>query len=452
MLNISPNTTPEREKYLHSKSLERLEGKGEQTKFLRMLGISFGILVILMLLPWTQNLNAPGEVISRFPDKKPQQVNSLIDGRIKKWYAFEGQNINAGDTIVTLTEVKPEYLDEDLIPRTLALVRAKEEAIVLYTNKLEALANQEVILEERRELAIQQAKLKIQQSIQKVAADSAAAVQARIDRDIANEREKRAYQLFEDGLITQTDLESRILKKQEAQAKFVKAENTLNTTRQELSVARLDVRSKRAEYNDKIAKNQSDQASTGAAKQDAIAEKTKLENTLANYRTRQTGQVILAPQGGRVVSTTQGGVGEIIKAGASVCTIQPLDFQEAAELYVNAMDVPLIHPGENVRLQFDGWPALVFSGWPSASVGTFGGQVVSVDQVINAKGKYRVIIIPEEGESWPRPLSIGSGVYGMVLLKDVPLGYELWRQINGFPPEFYEGKDVEEKKEGDEKK
>jgi len=25
----------------------------------------------------------------------------------------------------------------------------------------------------------------------------------------------------------------------------------------------------------------------------------------------------------------------------------------------------------------------------------------------------------------------------MVLLKDVPIWYELWRQINGFPPDYY---------------
>jgi hypothetical protein len=109
------------------------------------------------------------------------------------------------------------------------------------------------------------------------------------------------------------------------------------------------------------------------------------------------------------------------------------------------MDVPILHPGAKARLQLDGWPALVFSGWPSASIGTYAAEVLSVDQVINAQGKYRIILIPDSAEGdWPRPISIGSGVIGILLLKDVPLGYELWRQLNGFPPEFYAIEDVKE--------
>ena len=30
-----------------------------------------------------------------------------------------------------------------------------------------------------------------------------------------------------------------------------------------------------------------------------------------------------------------------------------------------------------------------------------------------------------------------TGAQGMALLKDVPVWYELWRNINGFPPEYY---------------
>jgi hypothetical protein len=209
---------------------------------------------------------------------------------------------------------------------------------------------------------------------------------------------------------------------------------------------------KAAEYADKIAKIASDEATTEASMQEALQELTKLENTLSNYERRETGRVVLAPQEGRVVRITQSGVGEIVKAGQSVCTIQPVDFSEAVELYVNAMDVPLMHPDAYVRLQFDGWPALVFSGWPSATVGTFGGRVVSVDQVINDKGKYRVIIAPDLSEGgWPQPLSIGSGAFGMILLKDVPLGYELWRQLNGFPPEYYTAADVKKTDKEDKK-
>jgi hypothetical protein len=32
---------------------------------------------------------------------------------------------------------------------------------------------------------------------------------------------------------------------------------------------------------------------------------------------------------------------------------------------------------------------------------------------------------------------MGTGAQGIALLKDVPIWYELWRNINGFPPDYY---------------
>jgi hypothetical protein len=99
------------------------------------------------------------------------------------------------------------------------------------------------------------------------------------------------------------------------------------------------------------------------------------------------------------------------------------------------MDVPLLARGRKVRLQFDGWPVLQFSGWPNASVGTFGGLVQVIDYVASSNGEYRILVIPDPSEEpWPVLLRLGSGVNGWVMLNDVPIWYEIWRQINGFPP------------------
>jgi multidrug resistance efflux pump len=456
MLNISPYPKKFETRASESKSMLRLNPERRGKKLIRNFFIGIVALIGVLLLPWTQNVSAPGKVISRYPDKKPQQVNTMIDGRIAKWYVYEGQVIEKGDTLLRLEEVKPEYLDPQLVERTQDLIDAKSMAIEAYGEKLVALRQQEEALIQSREFELAQARLKVRQSRQKVLADSAAVEQAQLDVKIAQQRLERAEELYyKDGLLTTTDFESRSLKRQEAEAKLVKADNDLASSRQSLEMASIEVNRKAAEYADKIAKNRSDQASTSANLQDARAERTKLDNTLANYERRQTGQIVLAPQGGRVIQTLSSGVGEIVKSGTAIATIQPLDFVEACELYVEAMDVPLMHKGAHVRLQFDGWPALVFSGWPSASVGTFAGEVVSVDQVINDRGKYRVIIIPDPAEGdghWPRPLSIGSGAFGMVLLKNVPLGYELWRQLNGFPPEFYTASEAGNKQDKGEKK
>jgi hypothetical protein len=108
------------------------------------------------------------------------------------------------------------------------------------------------------------------------------------------------------------------------------------------------------------------------------------------------------------------------------------------ELFVKPVDLPLIANGQKVRFLFDGFPAIVFSGWPSACYGTFTGTVVAVETSVSDNGLFRLLVTESEGEKvWPMELRMGTGAAGFALLKDVPLWYELWRNINGFPPDYY---------------
>ena len=113
----------------------------------------------------------------------------------------------------------------------------------------------------------------------------------------------------------------------------------------------------------------------------------------------------------------------------------------AVQVWVAGNDQTFIQAGRHVRLQFEGWPAVQFSGWPSVAVGTFGGEVASVDATDNGMGRFRVLIIPDETDfAWPEHPYLRQGVrtYGWVLLDQVPLGYEVWRRMNGFPPALEE--------------
>ena len=117
--------------------------------------------------------------------------------------------------------------------------------------------------------------------------------------------------------------------------------------------------------------------------------------------------------------------------------IVPQTTRTVVELFLNGNDVPMVSAGRPVRLQFEGWPALQFSGWPSVAVGTFGGRVLLVDATDDGMGKFRVLVEPDPGdEPWPSAQYLRQGVRanGWVLLDIVSLGYELWRQFNGFPP------------------
>lgn len=155
---------------------------------------------------------------------------------------------------------------------------------------------------------------------------------------------------------------------------------------------------------------------------------------------RQQNQVILAPKDGVILKVLAGDNATVVSAGDKIATFAPNLIEPAVELYVSGNDIPLIYAGRKVRLQFEGWPVIQFSGWPSVAIGTFGGVVTSVDPSVSENGKFRLIIKPVEGEKWPdqRFLRHGAKAYGWVILNRVSAIYEIWRQINSFPPTFDE--------------
>jgi hypothetical protein len=107
-------------------------------------------------------------------------------------------------------------------------------------------------------------------------------------------------------------------------------------------------------------------------------------------------------------------------------------------MFVEPMDLPLIGIGQKVRFVFDGFPAIVFSGWPQNSYGTFGGVVSAVETSVSDNGKFRVLVAEDPSDKkWPTMLRMGGGANGIALLKNVAIYYELWRNINGFPPDYY---------------
>lgn len=171
-----------------------------------------------------------------------------------------------------------------------------------------------------------------------------------------------------------------------------------------------------------------------AASEAAASELAESETKLS----RQENQIIYAPKDGVVLRVLSGNSATMVKAGDKLATFAPDLNDPAIELYVSSNDIPLIYEGRKVRLQFEGWPAIQFSGWPSLAIGTFGGVVTAVDSSISENGKFRVIIKKADGENWPdqKFLRHGTKAYGWILLNNVRLGYEIWRQINSFPPEF----------------
>lgn len=385
-------------------------------------GMGIG-LVVLLVLPWQQTVQGNGTVSTLSPQERPQVLPSRIDGRIERWLVPEGTFVKAGAPIVEISEVKDEYFDPQLLERTREQLTAKTQANAEKAGKADAYAQQMDALARALEFKRQQVRNKITQY-------TAAVEQAVLDDSLARDQYRRREALFASplGLTSLNDLQASRLKAQATSAKLVEKRN-------ELANAQVDLEAIEAEYREKIQKARSERQATLADMQDGVGEISKLRTKVAALGVRRGFYQIRAPQDGYVVKAMRQGVGELVKPGDPVVTIQPATTERAVALAVRAVDVPLLQVGRTVRLEFDGWPALQFSGWPSVSVGTFGGVVAVIDQVASADGSFRVLVTPDpHDEPWPAQLRLGSGVHGWAALRTVPVWFELWRQLNGFSP------------------
>jgi len=395
--------------------------------------------LVVLFLPWTQSVSMTGEVSVLNPESKPQQVTSRIAGRVEKWYIRDGDFVHRNDTIAFISEIKEEYMDSLLVQRSESQVKAKEVSLQSYENKVNSINEQIDAINKALRLKTEQVKNKILQVKAKLSSDSAEAQASANNYKVADEQFKRYEELLGKGVISKTDLENRKVKVQEAYAKKISAENKITATKNELLNVELELNTTLQEYNEKLMKAESDKFSTISMVYDTEGSLTKLQNQLSNYALRSTYYYVLAPQDGYVNNLALKGVGEIVKEGGMLCSIVPVQKEQAVELYIDPIDLPLVAKGQNVQLIFDGWPAFVFSGWPGISYGSYSAEIVTFDKVISANGKFRVLAV-RTNERWPDAIQIGGGAKGFAMLGNVPVIYELWRKANGFPPEFYKPK------------
>ena len=446
MLNISHNKLNRKVSLERFASAQKVFHQRHYKHFNRFL-LGFALVgFIVLFLPWTQNISGKGYLTTLKPDQRPQTIQSPIPGRIEKWYVQEGDYVKKGDTILFISEIKNEYFDPRLVERTGQQIKAKEASVTSYEGKVKALNNQVNAVSIERGLKLQQAKNKLLQSRLKVQSDSIDLEAAKTNIKIAQRQFGRTEQLESEGLKAVTDVEEKRLKLQETQAKLFSQENKFLAAKNEVINAEVEINRVKAEYTDKISKAQSDMFTAQSNQFDSEAQVTKLENAYTNYEMRKDLYYIRAPQNGFINKAIQAGIGETFKEGDRLVGIMPSDYELAVETFVEPIDLPLLHIGEKVRVQFDGWPAIVFSGWPNISYGTYGGEVVAIETFISDNGKFRVLLAPDKNDhTWPKAIRVGSGANTIALLEDVPIWFELWRQLNGFPPNYYQPDGVKTK-------
>jgi multidrug efflux pump subunit AcrA (membrane-fusion protein) len=394
--------------------------------------------IAVLLLPWTQNINANGNITAIKQEQRPQEINTILPGKIVKWFVKEGDYVNAGDTILQLGEIKVDYFDPQLLERTQNQINAKKSSANAYENKAAAAQAQTNVLSTGR--ALKQASIdnKIEQQKLKVRNDETDLVAVNNELSVYKRQIEAGKIMLDSGAVSLIDFEKRKVNYQNAVAKKTIAENKLSQSRQELINLSIEQNISVMDYNDKISKADGDRFGSLSSAAATEADISKLENTYSSYDIRNKLYYVTASQSGQITKAKKAGIGEMLKEGEMIAEIVPDKIDYAVEMYVEPMDLPLVNKGQKVRFVFDGIPAIVFSGWPQGSFGTFGGIISAYETNVSANGKFRILVIEDTSEKkWPKNLRMGSGAKGIALLKDVPIYYELWRHINGFPPDFY---------------
>ena len=396
------------------------------------------VITICLFLPWTQNVRSKGRVTTLRLEDRAQEVNTVISGRIAQWYVTEGDQVLAGDTLVRLEEVKVEYFDPQLLARTQDQLAAKSDAVELYNSKSDAIGSQIVALQAALNSKLQVIDNKVQQQRLKITNDSMEYVALSNELKAYLRQNEAAKILLDSGAISKVEYEKRWVNFQLSQGKVVMAKNKWEQSKQELNTLSFERNLSILEYTDKIAKARGDRSAVLSEVAGTRAEVAKLQNLFANYDARSKFYYITAPQSGQLSKAMKAGIGEWVKEGDFIAEIVPSQQDKAVEIYIQPIDLPLVQKDQKVMLVFDGYPAIVFSGWPSSSYGTFRGVVTFIGQAADANGKFRVMVREDSTyRQWPQTLTIGTGAQGISMLKEVPVYYELWRNINGFPPDYY---------------
>ena len=421
------------------KSLENIYHINKKSNVAKWFLFTFLAFVFIMFLPWTQNIKTQGNVNTLFQEQRPQKLNSPIPGRIIKWYVKNGDVVKKGDTILQISEVKDDYLDPLLVERTQEQVQAKKGVRDYYNAKISTTENQIAAITAAKDLKLNQIKIKIAQLQNKLKAEQAELTAVNNELKIAQDQLNRQNKMYEEGLVSLTQLQQRNVSYQNALAKKTSAENKLAQTQQEIAAQNIEQNAIIQEYTEKLSKTEGDRFQSMGQVAGSTGDIAKLENQVATYKVRKGLYYILATQDGQITQLTKAGIGEIVKDAETIGIIVPKKIDYIAEIYVKPVDLPLIRENQKVMLTFDGFPAIVFSGWPNSSYGTFSGKIIAIENSISENGLFKAIVAEDKTQKrWPPNMKIGTGASGIAILNDVPIWYEIWRNINGFPPDYYQ--------------
>jgi len=390
----------------------------------------FAIVCFTAFAPWQQFVGGSGRVVAYAPLQRRQVVQSPISGRVARWVdgIREGIRVKQGQMIVEIRDLDPNLLLR--LQQQMIATQRELEAMKQVAGAYEAQVQSFQTVREQTVAAadeyIKMSEQKLKAEKQNLEAVEAALLQVEADY----ERQKK---LAEEGLASTFKQQVAQRKRQEALAKVEQAKAYIASAQNGVN----------AKNNEREAKEREAQAkinSATAQAQKARGDVAKTEKALLALNVKQAqqqSQVVTAPWDGFLFKLETFQQGAIVKQGDPLFTLVPEVTERAVEIWLKGNDISWVTVGRHVRLQFEGWPGIQLAGWPSVAVNTFGGRVAVVDSTDNGKGQFRILIQPDPTDDpWPSDRFLRQGVRtnGLVMLEQVPLWFEVWRQMNGFPP------------------
>lgn len=385
--------------------------------------------LLMAFAPWQQTVTGSGYVVAYLPSERQQVLEATIKGRIERWNEelVENSRVAKGDFIAEIRDLDVDYatrLDTQL-ENTKVMFAASLRIVEANRGQLTAYRDVQQQITRAQDAYVQAATEKVAAAEQKLSLAQAAVPQLKAAFD-------RAKMLHDQNNIS-------LEKFQEIERKLLESEAKVREETANVSASKSDLTGKQSDRLAYIQKAAADVSYYEGALDKALSEVARMEKEQAEMQSkvaRQSTQIINAPFDGYVVEFNPNMNTQLVKEGDPICVIVPDTKDRAVQIWLDGNDAPLVKKDAHVRLQFEGWPAVQFAGWPSVAVGTFGGTVVSVDVIDNGKGKFRCQIRPDKPEEWPNERYLRQGVRanGWVLLEQVPLWFEFWRQLNGFPP------------------
>lgn len=385
------------------------------------------MLLLLTMTPWQQNVRGVGRVVAYTPYERQQVIGAPIEGRISEWRVIEGSTVKKGDILAKMLDNDPQLLQR--LENERMTIVARLDAI---NQRMQTAENQLRMAEQARPQALSAARNRVDMARERSKAATQALLAAQAAKKTAQLNLNRQSTLFEKGLTSKRNLELAELEMAQRATEIGRNQASTEAAKSEIDAISADANKLANDTQALIEKSRADLNKASEELNYAKAELLKLETKLA----RQNNQTIVAPRDGTVLRLLANPGAELVKAGQALAILVPDSGERAVELWLDGNDLPLVVNKTHVRLQFEGYPAVQFGGWPEISVGSFGGQVSLIDSTDDGKGHFRVLVKPDPDDiPWPEPRFLRQGVRvnGWVLLGRVTLGYELWRVFNGFP-------------------